>query len=154
MSSTLNETVGTLSSVINEFHAEITYDKLPWVMRDARQLQRVFQNLISNAIKFRKCEEPLKIHVSSYRNDDNEFVFSIKDNDIGIEEQYRERMITIFQRLHTRDVYEGTGIGLSVVKRIIEHHGGRIWVKSDFGVGSTFYFTIPIKSVQNGRGNS
>lgn len=146
MNSTLNQTVGTLSRAIHESNAKITYDKLPWVMGDVGQLQRVFQNLISNAIKFRKCEEPLKIHISSYRDDDKEFVFSIKDNGIGIEEQYSERIFTIFQRLHTRDVYKGTGIGLSVVKRIIERHGGRIWVESEFGAGSTFYFTLPIRS--------
>ncbi len=152
MNATLNQTVGILSMTINESNAKITYDKLPWVMGDSRQLQRVFQNLISNAIKFRKEEEPLKIHISSHRDDDNEFVFSIKDNGIGIEEQYSERIFTIFQRLHTRDVYKGTGIGLSVVKRIIERHGGRVWVESEFGVGSTFYFTLPIEQLKLGGG--
>ncbi len=109
------------------------------------QLQRVFQNLISNAIKFKKPEEPPIIHISSNKDLYNkEYVFSIKDNGIGIEEQYSERIFVIFQRLHTRDVYKGTGIGLSIVKRIIERHGGRIWVESEYGKGSTFYFTIPI----------
>ncbi len=145
MNSILNQTLQTLNTLIKESKAEITIDELPNVMGDTRQLQSVFQNLISNAIKFRKCEEPPIIHISSYKDENNnEYVFSIKDNGIGIEEQYMERIFTIFQRLHTREVYKGTGIGLSIVKRIIERHNGRIWVESEYGVGSTFYFTIPI----------
>lgn len=141
----LNQTINILDTSINENKVNIITDELPIVMGDAGQLQRVFQNLISNAIKFRKPEEPPLIHISSNKDLYNkEYVFSIKDNGIGIEEQYSERIFTIFQRLHTRDVYEGTGIGLSVVKRIIERHGGRIWVESELGKGSTFYFTIPI----------
>ncbi|MGF7117884.1 PAS domain S-box protein [Methanobacterium oryzae] len=144
MNEILNQIIKSLDTSIKESKAKITYDKLPKVMGDEGQLQRVFQNLISNAIKFRKEKEPLRIHISSYMDNDDEYVFSVKDNGIGIEEQYSERIFTIFQRLHTRDVYKGTGIGLSIVKRIIERHGGRIWVESEFGVGSTFYFTIPI----------
>jgi light-regulated signal transduction histidine kinase (bacteriophytochrome) len=141
----LNQTINTLNTSIKESNAEINVEKLPNMMGDAEQLQRVFQNLISNAIKFRKCEEPLKVHISAYMSEDGrEYVFSVKDNGIGIEEQYSERIFTIFQHLHTRDVYKGTGIGLSIVKRVIERHGGHIWVESEFGVGSTFYFTIPI----------
>lgn len=145
MNEVLIQTINILNSQIREADAEITYEELPIVMGDADQLQRVFQNLISNAIKFKKQEELLKIHISATKDEENnEYIFSVKDNGIGIEEQYKERIFTIFQRLHTRDVYEGTGIGLSIVKRIIERHGGRIWVESDFGVGSTFYFTLPI----------
>ena len=141
----LNQTIQTLNTSIEESKAKITLDELPTVMGDADQLQRVFQNLISNAIKFKKPEEPPIIHISSNKDLYNkEYVFSIKDNGIGIEEQYSERIFVIFQRLHTRDVYKGTGIGLSIVKRIIERHGGRIWVESEYGKGSTFYFTIPI----------
>ncbi|MGZ7067466.1 MAG: PAS domain S-box protein [Methanobacterium sp.] len=140
----LNQTIKILDISIKEADAEITYDELTDVMGDTLQLERVFQNLISNAIKFRKREEPLKIHISAYESEDgNEYVFSVQDNGIGIEEQYMERIFTIFQRLHTRDVYKGTGIGLAIVKRIIERHGGRIWVESEFGVGSVFYFTLP-----------
>ncbi|MEL7669613.1 ATP-binding protein [Methanobacterium sp.] len=142
----LNQTMEYLHDSIKKSKTEITHDKLPIVVGNGGQLQRVFQNLISNAIKFRKCEEPLKISISAYKDENaNEYVFSIKDNGIGIEEQYFERIFTIFQQLHTREEYHGTGIGLSIVKRIIERHNGRIWVESEFGEGSTFYFTIPIK---------
>ncbi|MGZ7159317.1 MAG: sensor histidine kinase, partial [Methanobacterium sp.] len=128
-----------------ESNADIVHDKLPNVMGDAGQLQRVFQNIISNAIKFRKTEEPLKINISVCLNKEKDkFVFSVRDNGIGIEEQYLKRIFTIFQRLHTRDVYEGTGIGLSIVKRIVERHGGHIWVESEFGKGSIFYFMLPL----------
>lgn len=144
--SLLNKTFKILHALIMESNTEITVDELPNVMGDAGQLERVFQNLISNAIKFRKPEEPLKIHISAHKSEDKEYVFSVKDTGIGIEEPYFDRIFTIFQRLHTRDEYQGTGIGLSIVKRIIERHGGRVWVESEFGVGSTFYFTIPIIS--------
>ena len=140
----LNQTIQNIKSSIEESNAKIIIDKLPSVMGDAGQLQRVFQNLISNAIKFKKPEEPPKIYISQYKSENGkEYVFKVHDNGIGIEEQYMERIFTIFQRLHTREEYEGTGIGLSIVKRIIERHGGRMWVESEFGVGSTFYFTIP-----------
>jgi PAS domain S-box-containing protein len=149
----LNQTLNALDASIKESNAEIKYDKLPEVMGDSRQLKRVFQNLISNAIKFRKQEETPIIQISASKDEDNnEYVFSVKDNSIGIEKQYTERIFRIFQRVYTRDVYKGTGIGLSIVKRIIERHGGRIWVESEFGVGSTFYFTIPIDPVENGGG--
>ena len=127
----LNQTIKILNNSINESNAKITTEELPNVIGDARQLQRVFQNLISNAIKFRKYEKPLKIHISAYKDEDGkEYVFSVQDNGIGIEEQYKERIFTIFQRLNPRDKYEGTGIGLAIVKKIVEHHGGRIWVES------------------------
>ena len=145
----LNYVLQSLGASIEESQAKITYDNLPVVMGDSNQLQRVFQNLISNAIKFRKQEERLKIRISANKDIFNsEYVFSITDNGIGIEKQYQDRIFTIFQRLHTRDVYEGTGIGLSIVKRIIERHDGRFWVESEFGVGSTFYFTLPLKQLK------
>ena len=140
----LNQTIGTLNTSIKGSNTEITVEDLPTVMGDSDQLYRVFQNLISNSIKFRKCEEPAKIHIEAFKDDENnEYVFSVQDNGIGIEPQYAERIFVIFQRLHTRNVYKGTGIGLSIVKKIIEHHGGHIWVESEFGKGSTFYFTLP-----------
>jgi PAS domain S-box-containing protein len=142
--SILDHVTSNLKASIKECNGEITRDNLPDITGDAAQLQRVFQNLISNAIKFRKPGEPPKIHVSSVKDDEKgDYIFKVSDNGIGIEEQYFDRIFTIFQRLHTREKYKGTGIGLSIVKKIIDRHGGRVWVESSFGVGSTFYFTIP-----------
>ncbi|GAB4312622.1 MAG: hypothetical protein Kow0019_11630 [Methanobacteriaceae archaeon] len=138
---------------IDDNNAKITHNELPTIMADNSQLIQLFQNLIGNAIKFKKQDVPLKIHVSCQKDEEkNEYVFSVADNGIGIEKQYMEKIFIIFQRLHTRDVYKGTGIGLSVVKKIVERHGGRIWVESEFGVGSVFYFTLPVEPVQNGEG--
>ena len=128
---------------LKETNGEINCNELPEVYSDKRLLTQVFQNLIGNAIKYRKPEEPSKIHISA-RKEDNEYVFSISDNGIGIEPQYFNRIFMIFQRLHTLEMYEGTGIGLAIVKKIIDRLHGRIWVESELGKGSTFYFTIPI----------
>lgn len=135
-----------LTLLIEENNANITYGSLPTVVADENQLFRVFQNLIENAIKFKKPEKPPKIRILAYIDEENnEHVFSVSDNGIGIEEQYFGRIFTIFQRLHTREEYPGTGIGLAISKRIIESHGGRMWVESEPEVGSTFYFTIQTK---------
>jgi PAS domain S-box-containing protein len=139
--SALDNAVFNLQIAIKESGAVITHDDLPNVMADSLQLARLFQNLISNAIKFRG-KEAAKIHLSSRQKED-EWIFSIKDNGIGIDPKFSEQIFVMFQRLHTKKEYPGTGIGLATCKKIIEHHGGRIWVESEQGKGSTFYFTIP-----------
>lgn len=140
----LDNVLISLKILIEENKAEITHNKLPTVMADELQLAQLLQNLIGNAIKFKKENESPKIHISS-KKENNEYIFSVADNGIGIESQYAERIFIIFQRLHTIDSYKGTGIGLSVAKRIVEQRGGHIWVESELGKGSTFYFTIPMK---------
>jgi light-regulated signal transduction histidine kinase (bacteriophytochrome) len=128
---------------IRESGAKIIVEKLPMVNVDSVQMVQLFQNLISNAIKFRSSATP-EVHISATRDGDN-WRFSVSDNGIGIEPEYSEQIFLIFQRLHTRKEYPGTGIGLAICKKIVERHGGRIWVESQKGSGSTFYFTIPDK---------
>ena len=140
----LNRVIDGLKNLIEETNAKITHDPLPAVMADENQLYRVFQNIIANAIKFRKENETPEIHISaSINKNNNEYIFSFSDNGIGIEPQYFDRIFTIFQRLHTVEEYTGSGIGLSISKKIIECHGGQMWVESELGKGSIFYFTLP-----------
>jgi PAS domain S-box-containing protein len=141
----LNIALSNLNSAIENNNAEISYDKLPIIFADESQISRVFQNLISNAIKFRKKDEYPKIHISAQKKD-NEYVFSVADNSIGMEQQYTDKIFEVFKRLHAIGEYEGAGIGLAIVKRIIDSYGGRVWVESSLGKGSTFYFTLPIKN--------
>ena len=132
----------SLDHQLREAGAVITRDPLPTVMADPIQLEQVFVNLVSNAIKFRRPDVPLRVHVGIRREDDL-WEFSVVDNGIGIEEQYFDQLFVIFKRLHTRDAYPGTGIGLPIVERIVDRHGGRVRVESVPGEGSTFFFTLP-----------
>ncbi len=130
-----------LAKAIEDSGALIFTDHLPTVKGDEMQLIQLFQNLMANAIKFHGPEPP-QIQVSAAKNG-REWVFAVKDNGIGIAPEHQERIFSIFQRLHQRSEYPGTGIGLAMCKKIVERHGGRIWVESQVGAGSTFYFTIP-----------
>jgi len=141
----LKRSLSNLRIHLEQNGAEVTHDPLPKVMADPLQLCQVLQNLISNAIKFHGDEKP-HIHISAEQRG-KEWVFSVSDNGIGIPAEYSESIFEIFQRLHNKKEYPGTGIGLATCKKIVERHGGRIWVKSDPGRGSTFYFTIPDKKV-------
>ncbi|MFH1436255.1 MAG: ATP-binding protein [Pseudomonadota bacterium] len=143
---TAKEAVANLKPAIDEAGAEVELGTLPPVIGDETQLVQLFQNLIANAIKF-KSEEPPRVHVFAEIKGGN-CVFSVRDNGIGIEPQFSDRIFVIFQRLHGRTEYSGTGIGLAVSKRIVERHGGKIWVESEPGKGSTFFFTIPVKGGQ------
>ena len=138
----LNNALSNLGLMVEDNGAVVTHDSLPLLKADDVQLIQLFQNLVGNAIKFRGANPP-KVHFSAKKSQ-NEWLFSIEDNGIGIESKYAERAFLIFQRLHHKDEYPGTGIGLAVCKRIIERHNGRIWFESEPGRGTTFYFTIPI----------
>lgn len=155
----LQRALTNLKLAIEESRAQIDAAPLPTVLGDATQLTQLFQNLVGNAIKFRG-NKPAVIHVSAERIDtarpgesnrqsaarnlqSKEWLFAVRDEGIGIEKQYFDRIFVIFQRLHGREEYPGTGIGLAVCKKIIERHGGRIWLESAPGKGSTFFFTIP-----------
>ncbi|WP_414468586.1 GAF domain-containing protein [Methanobacterium sp. ACI-7] len=142
--SAINYALNNLNAAIEECSAKISYDSLPPITADEIQITRVFQNLIGNAIKFRKNGIPLEINISA-DNRNNEYIFSISDNGIGIESQYTDRIFEVFKRLHPIGEFEGAGIGLAIVKRIIDRHGGHVWVEAELGKGSTFYFTIPVK---------
>lgn len=140
----LQHTLTNLQTAITETNTTITHDPLPTIMGDEMQMLQLFQNLIGNAIKFHG-EHPPKIHIGAKQNS-HKWTFSVQDNGIGLEPQYAERIFVIFQRLHGRNEYPGTGIGLAVCKKIVERHGGQIWVDSEPGKGTTFYFTIPNSS--------
>ena len=145
--SVLRQTLVNLQAAIAEHRASVTNDDLPTMMVDETQLAQLFQNLIGNAIKFHGAESP-RVHVSARKTCEvsetsQVWEFSVRDNGIGMDMQFAERIFGIFQRLHTRAEYPGTGIGLAICKKIVERHGGRIWVESEVGKGATFYFTIP-----------
>jgi len=137
----LQEALTSLLITIEQSGAVVTNDSLPTIRADKTQLSQVFQNLIANAIKYRSAEVP-RVHVSA-QNGDNEWIFSVRDNGMGIDPQYLERIFILFQRLHGQGEFGGTGIGLAICKKIVERQGGRIWVESQPEEGSTFYFTVP-----------
>jgi light-regulated signal transduction histidine kinase (bacteriophytochrome) len=142
--SVLESVLTNLKVAIEESHSMIEHDRLPTVQGDVVQLTQVFQNLIGNAIKFRGKIEP-RIYVGAKQEKDD-WIFQVKDNGIGIDPKNFSRLFVLFQRLHTRREYPGTGMGLAICKKIIERHGGRIWVESRPGEGTTFFFTIPAKN--------
>ena len=137
----LERVLFNLKAAIEGSGAQVTYNNLPTIMADATQFTSLFQNLIGNAIKFHGAEAP-KVHISAERKGD-EWLFSVSDNGIGIDPKFIDRIFVVFHRLHTRNEYPGTGIGLALCKKIVEHHGGHIWVESELQKGSTFHFTLP-----------
>ena len=139
----LRSVLTNLKVAIEESGAEVTHGPLPTVTADESQLGQLFQNLIANAVKFRSEELP-RVHVSAEERD-GEWVFSVQDNGIGIDPQYADQIFGVFQRLHGKEEYAGTGIGLAVCKKIAERHAGHIWVESQEGHGATFYFTVPTR---------
>jgi light-regulated signal transduction histidine kinase (bacteriophytochrome) len=138
----LQAALTNLRTTIGESGAVVTHDHLPTITTDGAQLTQVFQNLIGNAIKYHSAEVA-QVHVSAAKNEVREWIFSVRDNGLGIAPQYFERIFILFQRLHGQNEFEGTGIGLAVSKKIVERLGGRIWVESQPGKGSTFYFSLP-----------
>ena len=136
--------LANLEILMTETGATVDYDSLPTIEGDQSQLLQLFQNLVGNALKFRSKEAVL-IKISAQQKD-NAWLFAVHDNGIGIEMQFEDRIFLIFQRLHTKEEYSGSGIGLAVCKKIVLRHGGRIWVESVAGSGSTFYFTFPISA--------
>lgn len=143
----LRRALYNLKAAMEESGAEITHDPLPELVVNSTQFTMLLQNLIGNAVKFRG-ELPPRVHISVKPRPDG-WLFSVADNGIGIEPQYHGRIFQIFQRLHSRKKYSGTGVGLALCKRIVERHGGKIWLESEIGKGSTFYFTIPLRKEES-----
>jgi PAS domain S-box-containing protein len=141
----LQTVLENLQKTIEEIGGQVTHDPLPTIQGDETQLWQVLQNLVGNSLKFHGSEPP-RVHVSAQEMK-GEWQFSVRDNGIGIDPQQVERIFLLFQRLHGRTEYPGTGMGLAIAKKIVERHGGRIWVESEPGKGSTFYFSLPMKGV-------
>lgn len=144
LESVVNRILTDLSLAITENNARITFELLPTIDANFHQMVQLFQNLITNALKFRSVAPPEILIQAELKQ--GQWLFSVKDNGIGIKPQYLERIFVIFQRLHSRDKYPGTGIGLAICRKIVERHGGQIWVDSEERIGTTFYFTFPCKS--------
>ncbi len=149
--SVLNQVLSNLELFIKENKATMSHGSLPEIIADNTQLAQVFQNLIINGIKFHSEEAPI-IHISAEKKE-SEWIFSVQDNGIGIDSQYSEKIFEVFKRLHKKEEYPGTGIGLAICKKIIERHSGRVWVESKVGKGSTFYFTLPINPKETSKAN-
>lgn len=144
LAAVVEESLKDLRAAIEESSATLTVKELPCVMGDRVQLRQLFQNLIGNALKYRGNDPP-RVTLSSRRENDA-WIVSVADNGIGIDARHADRIFLPFQRLHTRREYPGTGIGLAIVRKIVERHDGRIWVESDGRTGSTFFFTIPARN--------
>ena len=138
----LKDALANLRAAIQDSGALVTHDSLPVLTTDDTQLVLVFQNLVGNAIKYQSAEVP-RVHVSAAKNGGKEWTFSVRDNGLGIDSQYFERIFVLFQRLYGREEFKGTGIGLTICKKIVERLGGRIWVESQPEKGSTFFFALP-----------
>ena len=143
LNKTLDRALADLRFNIEEKNATVTRDSLPTVSADANQMSQLFNNLIGNALKFNRADEAIKIHIGAEKNDPGLWCMSIQDNGIGLDMQHSERIFRMFSRLHAIGEYSGTGIGLAICKRIIERHGGEIWVESERNKGSTFKFSLP-----------
>lgn len=148
----LSQAIANLRGRITETQASVTYDPMPQLVADGTQLMQLFQNLIGNAVKFRQPDRPPQIHISVERLEET-WKFGIHDNGIGIDPQFSNRIFVIFQRLHTRDEYPGSGMGLAICKKIVECHRGQIWVESELGQGATFYFTLPVGGLDPSHAN-
>lgn len=147
----VDRVVADLGGMLEASGGKVTHDPLPCILGDATLLGQLFQNLISNALKFHEHRPP-RVHVSA-RREDGHWRFSVRDNGIGISSEHLQRIFVIFERLHSEEEYPGTGIGLAICKRVVEHHGGRIWADSTPGEGTTFFFTLPSREVDDEHGN-
>jgi len=149
LDSALDEALHSLDRSTTECDLKIERGELPVVEGDGVQLGQLFQNLIGNAIKFRKKELPPQVRISAERRD-NMWVIGVHDNGIGIEPRFFDQIFVFFRRLHSLQEYEGSGMGLAICRKIVEHHGGQIWVESILGEGTSFYFTIPAQGESHG----
>jgi PAS domain S-box-containing protein len=150
MDAVLDQALNSLRKSLEESGAAIDREKLPEVAGDNVQLAQLFQNLIANAVKFRKRDVLLRIQISAERKG-SEWLFGVHDNGIGIEPRFFDQIFEIFRQLHSREEYGGSGMGLAICRKIVERHGGRIWVESTFGEGASFFFTLPAKGTDHGR---
>jgi len=141
MGDVVQDTVDIFKGTIQELDAKIWWSDLPMITADELQMSQLMQNLIGNALKFHGSREP-EIRISACEKS-REYLFRVEDNGIGLKQEYSEQIFQMFTRLHGISEYQGTGIGLAIAKKIVERHGGRIWVKSEEGKGATFFFTIP-----------